>query len=119
MDSMKVALANMCDLIDRQLELLVDEKPFVGVQRVVLRPRVAEPDPAVGGDPSRGGVYHGFTGMQLVCSAMTAVRGRVRLSGSCARTWPFLDHDRYMDQDIASVVDLIQSRTLSAVVRSA
>ena len=26
MDSLKVALANLCDLIDRQLELVVDEK---------------------------------------------------------------------------------------------
>ncbi len=31
----------------------------------------------------------------------------------------FLDGDRYLDDDIAAVVDLIQSGTLSGVVRSA
>ena len=30
----------------------------------------------------------------------------------------FLDGDRYLDEDIASVVDLIQSGALSAVVRA-
>src|SRR4029079_10463423 len=31
MDSLKVALANLCDLMDRQLELVVDEKFHVGL----------------------------------------------------------------------------------------
>ena len=31
MDSLKVALANLCDLLDRQLELLVDEKFNAGL----------------------------------------------------------------------------------------
>ena len=31
MDSLKVALANLCDLIDRQLELVVDEKFNAGL----------------------------------------------------------------------------------------
>ncbi len=39
MDSLKVALANLCDLMDRQLELVVDEKFNRGL--------TAEPDPAL------------------------------------------------------------------------
>ena len=39
MDSLKVALANVCDLIDRQLELIVDEKFNRGL--------TPEPDPAL------------------------------------------------------------------------
>ena len=45
MDSLKVALANLCDLLDRQLELLVDEKFNAGL--------TAEPDPALRRRPSR------------------------------------------------------------------
>jgi histidine ammonia-lyase/phenylalanine ammonia-lyase len=64
MDSLKVALANVCDLIDRQLELLVDEKFNAGLTPNLI-PRF---------DPSHpeAGLHHGFKGMQLCCSAMTA-----------------------------------------------
>jgi histidine ammonia-lyase/phenylalanine ammonia-lyase len=64
MDSLKVALANLCDLIDRQLELLVDEKFNAGLTPNLI-PRF-EPD------HPEAGVHHGFKGMQLCCSAMTA-----------------------------------------------
>jgi phenylalanine ammonia-lyase len=64
MDSLKVALANLCDLIDRQLELLVDEKFNAG-----LTPNlIARFEP----DHPEAGLHHGFKGMQLCCSAMTA-----------------------------------------------
>jgi histidine ammonia-lyase/phenylalanine ammonia-lyase len=64
MDSLKVALANLCDLLDRQLELLVDEKFNAG-----LTPNlIARLDP---GHPEAG-LHHGFKGMQLCSSAMTA-----------------------------------------------
>ena len=64
MDSLKVALANLCDLIDRQLELVVDEKFNAGLTpNLIAR---FEPD-----DPEAG-LHHGFKGMQLCCSAMTA-----------------------------------------------
>lgn len=64
MDALKVAVANLCDLLDRQLELLVDEKFNAG-----LTPNLI---PAF--DPGHGeaGLHHGFKGMQLCCSAMTA-----------------------------------------------
>jgi phenylalanine ammonia-lyase len=64
MDSLKVALANLCDLIDRQLELVVDEKFNAG-----LTPNlIARFDH----DHPEAGLHHGFKGMQLCCSAMTA-----------------------------------------------
>jgi phenylalanine ammonia-lyase len=64
MDSLKVAVANVCDLMDRQLELIVDEKFNAGLTPNLI-PRF-EP-----GDPEAG-IHHGFKGMQLCCSAMTA-----------------------------------------------
>jgi phenylalanine ammonia-lyase len=64
MDSLKVALANLCDLIDRQLELVVDEKFNRGLTPNLI-PRLEPTDP-------QAGIYHGFKGAQLCCSAMTA-----------------------------------------------
>jgi histidine ammonia-lyase/phenylalanine ammonia-lyase len=64
MDSLKVAVANLCDLLDRQLELLVDEKFNAG-----LTPNLVAP--CSPGDPEAG-LHHGFKGMQLCSSAMTA-----------------------------------------------
>jgi histidine ammonia-lyase/phenylalanine ammonia-lyase len=64
MDSLKVAVANVCDLLDRQLELLVDEKFSAGLTPNLI-PRF---DP----DGPEAGLHHGFKGMQLCCSAMTA-----------------------------------------------
>ncbi len=64
MDSLKVALANLCDLLDRQLELLVDEKFNAGLTANLI-PRFDA------GHPEEG-LHHGFKGMQLCCSAMTA-----------------------------------------------
>jgi histidine ammonia-lyase/phenylalanine ammonia-lyase len=64
MDSLKVALANLCDLIDRQLELVVDEKFNNG-----LTPNLI---PRFDADHPEAGLHHGFKGMQLCSSAMTA-----------------------------------------------
>ena len=64
MDSLKVALANMCDLIDRQLELVVDEKFNAGLTPNLI-PYFDPTDP-------EAGLHHGFKGMQLSCSALTA-----------------------------------------------
>jgi len=64
MDSLKVALANMCDLIDRQLELIVDEKFNAGLTPNLI-PYFDPTDP-------EAGLHHGFKGMQLSCSALTA-----------------------------------------------
>src|SRR5919201_1397957 len=64
MDSLKIAVANVCDLLDRQLELLVDEKFNAGLTPNLI-PRF---DP----DGPEAGLHHGFKGMQLCCSAMAA-----------------------------------------------
>jgi histidine ammonia-lyase/phenylalanine ammonia-lyase len=64
MDSLKVAVANIADLLDRQLELLVDEKFNNGLTPNLI-PRFED-------DSWEGGLHHGFKGMQLACSAITA-----------------------------------------------
>src|SRR5436190_9092015 len=64
MDSLKVALANLCDLIDRQLELVVDEKFNRGLTANLI-PRFEPTHPETG-------LHHGFKGLQLCASAMTA-----------------------------------------------
>ena len=64
MDSLKVALANLCDLIDRQLELIVDEKFNRGLTANLIQR--FEPD------HPEAGLNHGFKGLQLCASAMTA-----------------------------------------------
>ena len=172
MDSLKVALANLCDLLDRQLELVVDEKFNNG-----LTPNLI---PRFDTDHPEAGVHHGFKGMQLCCSAMTAeamklcnpatihsrsteahnqdkvsmgaiaardartivelaenvaaihliaccqaleLRGvdrsspRTRAAFDLVReVVPFLDGDRYLDEDIARTVELIRSGRLSELV---
>ncbi|RKQ88187.1 histidine ammonia-lyase [Solirubrobacter pauli] len=64
MDALKIALANLCDLMDRQLELVVDEKFNAG-----LTPNLI---PYFAHDDFEAGLHHGFKGMQLSCSALTA-----------------------------------------------
>jgi histidine ammonia-lyase/phenylalanine ammonia-lyase len=64
MDSLKVAVASIADLLDRQLQLLVDEKFNNGLTANLI-PRF--PD-----DDWEAGLHHGFKGMQLACSAITA-----------------------------------------------
>jgi histidine ammonia-lyase/phenylalanine ammonia-lyase len=54
----------VCDLLDRQLELVVDEKFNNG-----LTPNLI---PRFEADHPEAGLHHGFKGMQLCCSAMTA-----------------------------------------------
>jgi histidine ammonia-lyase/phenylalanine ammonia-lyase len=171
MDSLKIALANLCDLMDRQLELVVDEKFNAGLTANLI-PRFDA------GHPQEG-LHHGFKGMQLCCSAMTAeamklcnpatihsrstechnqdkvsmgaiaardartiveiaqnvaaihliaccqaleLRGVERCSPRTQEAFrlvrehvAFLDRDRYMDEDIATTVDLIRSGALSAL----
>jgi len=64
MDALKTAVANIADLLDRQLELIVDEKFNNG-----LTPNLV---PRYEPDDWRAGLHHGFKGMQLACSAITA-----------------------------------------------
>lgn len=64
MDSLKIALASLCDLLDRQLELVVDEKFNAGLTANLI--------PAFEASHPEAGLHHGFKGMQICCSAMTA-----------------------------------------------
>lgn len=64
MDALKVAIANIADLLDRQLELMVDKKFNNGLTPNLI-PRFEE-------DSWEAGLHHGFKGMQLACSALTA-----------------------------------------------
>ncbi|MEV7184955.1 aromatic amino acid ammonia-lyase [Kitasatospora sp. NPDC093102] len=64
MDALKTAVASLGDLLDRQLELTVDEKFNNG-----LTPNLTPPvDP----DDHRAGLHHGFKGMQITASALAA-----------------------------------------------
>ncbi|SOD75063.1 histidine ammonia-lyase/phenylalanine ammonia-lyase [Jatrophihabitans sp. GAS493] len=64
MDSLKVAVSSVADLLDRQLELMVDEKFNNG-----LTPNLI---PRREGDHWEAGLNHGFKGMQIAASALAA-----------------------------------------------
>ena len=64
MDSLKTAVANIADLLDRQLELVVDEKFNEGLPPNLIVAREAD-------DP-QAGLHHGFKGMQIAASSITA-----------------------------------------------
>ena len=61
MDSMKVAVANIADLLDRQLALLVDTKFNNGL-----------PSNLSGAEAGRAMINHGFKAVQIGASAWTA-----------------------------------------------
>jgi phenylalanine ammonia-lyase len=62
MDTLKTAVASIADLLDRQFELMVDEKYSNG-----LTPNLIAPLPD---DHPEKGIYHGFKVMQLALSAL-------------------------------------------------
>ena len=64
MDGLKLAVANVADLLDRQLALVVDEKFSNGLPANLVRPFKA--------DDWRAGLHHGFKGMQIAASSLTA-----------------------------------------------
>jgi len=61
MDALKVAVANLADLMDRQLALLVDDKFNHGLPRNLS-----------GSDPARAAINHGFKAVHIGASAWTA-----------------------------------------------
>lgn len=64
MDSLKIAVASVADLLDRQLALMVDEKFSNGLPANLAVP--------VADDNWAAGLHHGYKGMQIACSAITA-----------------------------------------------
>ncbi|WP_179402102.1 aromatic amino acid lyase [Burkholderia guangdongensis] len=61
MDALKTAVANLADLMDRQLALLVDDKFSNGLPRNLT-----------GASPERAPINHGFKAVQISASAWTA-----------------------------------------------
>ncbi|WP_133647837.1 HAL/PAL/TAL family ammonia-lyase [Paraburkholderia flava] len=61
MDALKTAVANLADLMDRQLALLVDDKFNNGLPRNLT-----------GASPARAPINHGFKAVQISSSAWTA-----------------------------------------------
>ncbi|WP_415877394.1 HAL/PAL/TAL family ammonia-lyase [Burkholderia ubonensis] len=61
MDALKTAVANLADLMDRQLALLVDDKFSNGLPRNLT-----------GAAPDRAPINHGFKAVQISASAWTA-----------------------------------------------
>jgi histidine ammonia-lyase/phenylalanine ammonia-lyase len=64
MDALKTAVASVADLLDRQIELVVDEKFNNG-----LPPNLISP---VTSDSEEAGLHHGFKGMQIAASSLVA-----------------------------------------------
>ena len=64
MDTLKIAVASVADLLDRQFELVNDEKYNMGLGMCCTTPL---PE-----DHPEAGTHHGFKGMQLAISAVTA-----------------------------------------------
>ncbi|WP_405660261.1 aromatic amino acid ammonia-lyase [Streptomyces sp. NBC_01166] len=62
MDSLKIATANVADLLDRQLALVVDPKFNAGLPANLVPPSLSD----------EAGLHHGFKGMQIAASAITA-----------------------------------------------
>ena len=62
MDALKVAVASVADLLDRQLQLVVDARYSNGLPANLVRPE----------GPADAGLHHGYKGMQIACSAVTA-----------------------------------------------
>jgi histidine ammonia-lyase len=64
MDTLKTAVASVADLLDRQFELINDEKYNMGLGMCCTNPL---PE-----DHPEAGTHHGFKGMQLAISALAA-----------------------------------------------
>jgi histidine ammonia-lyase/phenylalanine ammonia-lyase len=63
-DALKTALASVGDLLDRQLAVVVDEKTNRGLP-ANLSPELPDSDP-------EAGTHHGFKGVQIAASSLTA-----------------------------------------------
>lgn len=106
MDSLKTAVAGLANLLDRQLALVVDEKFNEGLPPNLIAAR----DP---GDP-QAGLHHGFKGMQIAASAVTAE--------ALKQTGPVSVFSRSTEahnQDIVSMgtISARDARTVNGLVR--
>ncbi|MFV0132623.1 HAL/PAL/TAL family ammonia-lyase [Streptomyces sp. HMX87] len=106
MDSLKTAVAGLANLLDRQLALVVDEKFNEGLPPNLI---VARPP-----DAPEAGLHHGFKGMQIAASAVTAE--------ALKQTGPVSVFSRSTEahnQDIVSMgtISARDARTVNGLVR--
>ncbi|MGW7082789.1 aromatic amino acid lyase [Streptomyces sp. NPDC054871] len=106
MDSLKTAVAGLANLLDRQLALVVDEKFNEGLPPNLVVAR----DP----DDSEAGLHHGFKGMQIAASAVTAEA--LKQTGPAS---VFSRSTEAHNQDIVSMgtVSARDARTVNGLVR--
>lgn len=109
MDSLKTAVASVGDMLDRQLELVVDEKFNNG-----LTPNLV---PRTEADDFEAGLFHGFKGMQITASALTAEALKwTNPATSFSRSTEAHNQDKVSmgtiaARDARSVVELVQRVT--------
>ncbi|WP_328315553.1 HAL/PAL/TAL family ammonia-lyase [Streptomyces sp. NBC_00388] len=106
MDSLKTTVAGLANLMDRQLALVIDEKFSQGLPPNLVVPRCAD-------DP-QAGLHHGFKGMQIAASAVTAE--------ALKQTGPVSVFSRSTEahnQDIVSMgtISARDARTVNGLVR--
>ncbi len=89
-DALKTALASVADLLDRQLAVVVDEKYSHGLP--------ANLAPALPPDDPEAGTHHGFKGVQLAVSSLTA-----EALGRCAPMTAFSRSTEAHNQDKVSM----------------
>ena len=107
MDALKIALASVGDLLDRQMALMVDEKFNAGLTANLI-PRRAD-------DDREAGLHHGFKGMQIACSALAAEALKMSLPATVfSRSTESHNQDKVSmgtiaARDARSIVDLLQN----------
>jgi histidine ammonia-lyase/phenylalanine ammonia-lyase len=106
MDALKTAVASVGDLLDRQLELVVDEKFNNG-----LTPNLI---PHLEPDAMEAGLFHGFKGMQIAASSLAAEALKWTMpAASFSRSTEAHNQDKVSmgtiaARDARSVVELVQ-----------
>ena len=107
MDALKVALASVGDLLDRQVALAVDEKFNAGLTPNLI-PRYRD-------DDHEAGLHHGFKGMQIACSALAAEALKISIPATIfSRSTESHNQDKVSmgtiaARDARSTIDLVQN----------
>ena len=107
MDALKIALASVGDLLDRQMALIVDEKFNAGLTPNLI-PRRSR-------DDHEAGLHHGFKGMQIACSALAAEALKMSLPATVfSRSTESHNQDKVSmgtiaARDARSIVELMQN----------
>ncbi|TLU74235.1 HAL/PAL/TAL family ammonia-lyase [Lichenicoccus roseus] len=107
MDALKIALASVGDLLDRQVALAVDEKFNNGLTANLI-PRLDDED-------QEAGLHHGYKGMQIACSALAAEALKTSLPATVfSRSTESHNQDKVSmgtiaARDARSVVELVRN----------